>query len=128
MDYRFASTFAYLGSVAAATLAAALMSGNALAEGPIEGSAPFVSTRSAAEVRADVLQHRAQITSYASEYSMQQAAPLSTSGYTREQARADYIAARDEVRAMTAEDGGSGYHAAMTKRAPVTTLAGGVQH
>jgi len=41
MEKRIASTLGYIGSVAAATLAAALMSGNALAEGPISDQQPF---------------------------------------------------------------------------------------
>jgi hypothetical protein len=41
MNRSFASALAYFGSVAAATLAAALMSGYALAEGPIAALLPF---------------------------------------------------------------------------------------
>jgi hypothetical protein len=41
MNRSFASALAYFGSVAAATLAAALMSGYALAEGPVAALLPF---------------------------------------------------------------------------------------
>jgi hypothetical protein len=41
MNRPFASALAYFGSVAAATLAAALMSGYALADGPIAAMLPF---------------------------------------------------------------------------------------
>jgi hypothetical protein len=41
MNPCFASALAYFGSVAAAALAAALMSGYALAEGPIAALLPF---------------------------------------------------------------------------------------
>jgi hypothetical protein len=42
MNPCFASALAYFGSVAAAALAAALMSGYALADGPIAAMLPFV--------------------------------------------------------------------------------------
>ena len=119
MNQRIASIAAYIGSVAVATLAAAIMSGNAFAEGPLDDSrAPFVSARSRAEVQAELAGERQDVTSYASEWVLQQGeSPAFASGYTRAQARADYIAARDQVRAMTAEDGGSFYLAHMA--APV---------
>jgi hypothetical protein len=40
-------------------------------------------------------------------------APQRTSAYTREQATAEYIAARNEVNALNAEDSGSSYFAAL---------------
>ena len=76
MNQRIASTLGYIGSVAAAVLAAALMSGNALAEGPIEVVPPFVGTLSRAEVHSQVMQDRGHVTSYASEWSLQQAPSL----------------------------------------------------
>jgi hypothetical protein len=128
MNQRIASTLGYIGSVAAAVLAAALMSGNALAEGPIEVVPPFVGTLSRAEVHSQVMQDRGHVTSYASEWSLQQAPSLArTSGYTRAQARADFIAARDQVHAMTAEDSGSSYVAQGPVHTPATTVAGGSQ-
>ena len=69
--------------------------------------------------------NRQQLSSFGAEWMMQQ--PMTThvaSTQTREQARADYIAARDEVRAMTAEDSGSGYLAQKAQRAPTTMTAG----
>jgi hypothetical protein len=109
MNHRFTSTFAYVGSVALATLAAALMSGQARAEGPIEVLPPFIGSLTRAEVRADLMKHRARATSFASEWSSQQNQAVSAmSGYTREQARSDFIAAREQVRAMTAEAGDPG--------------------
>jgi len=111
MNHRTASMLAYAGSVAAAALAATLMSGNALAEGPLDypPSAPFVSTRSRADVRAEVMQDRAQLGSYAVEWQLEQREPQVPTGYTHAQARSDYLAAREEVRAMTAEDSGSAW-------------------
>jgi hypothetical protein len=128
MDQRIASTLGYLGTVAAAVLAAALMSGRALAEGPIETPPPFTGTLSRAQVQAQVLQDRGQITSFASEWTQQQdpSRPFS-SGITRAQATAGYIAARDEVHAMTAEDSGSSAIGPMARRQPATIVAVGVR-
>jgi hypothetical protein len=111
MNQRIVSIAAYVGSVTVATVAAALMSGNAMAEGPLDDSrAPFVSTRSTAEVRAELATGRSHISSYASEYALQQPDTGSLpSGYTRAEATAGYIAAREQVHAMTSEDGGSAY-------------------
>lgn len=124
MNQRIASTLGYVGTVAAAVLAAALMSGNALAEGPIEVLPPFAGTMSRAEVQAQVLQGRAQVTSFASEWTQQRDpfAPV-MSGYTRAEATASYIAARDQVHAMTAEDSGSSAMAHAAGRTPATTIA-----
>jgi hypothetical protein len=122
MQHRTASTIGYIGSVLAATLAAALISSNAWAEGPIEVLPPFVGTLTRAEVKADVL--KAGLTSYASEYALQQhGAGPTASLYTRQQATADYIAARDQVRAMNAEDSGSSVIARMPVRSSVTVAA-----
>lgn len=125
MNQRIASIFGFIGSVAAATLAAAAMTGSAWAEGPIGDTKPFVGSLSRAEVKAELAKDRQLVTSYASEWQLQQSAMLQpTRGYTREQAQADYIAQREEVRAMTAEHGGSGHFAAQSRIAPATTLAG----
>jgi hypothetical protein len=123
MEKRIASTLGYIGSVAAATVAAALMSGNALAEGPIGDHQSFTSSRSRADVQAELRQDRRQITSFASEWELQQHASVQPmSGLTRQQVRTEYIAAREQVRTMTAEHGGSGYFASTPMQAPAATL------
>jgi hypothetical protein len=111
MNQRITSTIGYIGSVAAATLAAALMNNNAFAEGPIDyPSTKFVGSLTRAEVRAQLMQDRSQLTSAGSEWKLQQQPALrAANGYTRQEARDEYIAARDEVHAMTAEDSGSNY-------------------
>lgn len=111
MNQRIVSIAAYVGSVTVATLAAALMSGNALAEGPLDDSrAPFVSVRSSAEVKAELAAGRSHISSFATEYALQQPdTGFLPSGYTRAEATAGYISAREQVHAMTSEDGGSAY-------------------
>ena len=129
MNHRIASLLAYTGSVAAATLAAALMSGKALAEGPLDyPPSTFVSTRSRADVKAELMQDRRQVTSYASEYRLEQSEPIVASGYSHAEARAAYLASRDEVHAMTAEDSGSSYLARDRARMPFRMLAAGGQH
>ena len=118
MNHHLASALAFTGTVAAATLAAAVMTGNALAQGPIEGATPFTSSVSRADVRADLMSQRSQVSDARGELAAVQAtAPQMTSGYSRAQARADYIAARDEVRAMTAEVGDSSQIARASARA-----------
>ncbi|HEX7890673.1 MAG TPA: hypothetical protein VF522_15030 [Ramlibacter sp.] len=122
MNQRIASFLGFAGTVAAASVAAALMTGNALAEGPIEVQKPFVGTLTRAEVRAEVMRDRAQLTSYVNEFALYLGSFRPTSDYTPAQARAEYIAARDEVRVMNSEAGSSG-HATMARAArPASTL------
>jgi hypothetical protein len=125
MNHRIASAFAFTGTAALATLAAALMAGNAYAEGPILQDKPFVSSRTIAEVRAEVMRDRHLISSAGGEFQGQAVQPQAmASGYTREQARADFIASREEVRAMTSENGGSSHYAFKPARNAGTVLAG----
>ena len=102
-----ASLIAYSGAVIAATAATIAMSGVALAETPTIDTTPFVSTRTRDDVRAEVLRSRDQLSAAGSEWAMQQGEPLPKSGYTRAQATAEYIAAREQVHAMNSEAGGS---------------------
>jgi hypothetical protein len=123
MQHRFSSILGYIGSVAAATLAAALMSGNALAEGPISDQQPFTGSLSRAQVKAELMNGRGQLTSFASEWTLQQQTPLhAMSSPSREQVRAEYLASREQVRAMTAEHGGSGHFAYTPVQTPASTL------
>jgi len=129
MNHRITSLIAYTGSVVAATLAAALMSGKALAEGPLDYPATtFVSTRSRADVKAELMQDRGSVGSYAIEWRLEQGEPLQASGYTTAQARAAYLASRDEVRAMNAEDSGSSYMARSHVLVPANLLASRSRH
>ncbi|RYF15080.1 MAG: DUF4148 domain-containing protein [Comamonadaceae bacterium] len=124
MNHRQSSIFAFAGTLAAAVLGAAAMTGTARAEGPLEGNAPFTSSRTRAEVQAELMQNRGQVSSYASEYALQRGEPVhAASGYTRSQARAEYIASRDQVQAMNSEHGGAGYFARGPMRPSGTLLA-----
>ncbi|HEY1228916.1 MAG TPA: hypothetical protein VGF26_16515 [Ramlibacter sp.] len=126
MTSRFASTAAFIGSVLAATAASALMAGGVRAETYPTEIRDFKGTLSRAEVRAELMADRSAFAA-SNELSTQPKAPSMHSGYTRAQARADYIAARDEVRALTAEDSGSTWmaHAPMSVRHPQVATASG---
>lgn len=126
MTQRSSSIFGFAGTLAAALVGAAVLTTDARAEGPIGEPTPFTSMRSRADVQAELMRDRQQASSFASELTSQQGQVVqqATSGYTRAEARAAYIAARDEVHAMTSEHGGSGYFAARTVRTPLTLIAG----
>jgi hypothetical protein len=70
-------------------------------------STPFVSTRTQAEVQAELAQYKqAGINPWSTSYN-----PLKyfRSAKSREVVQQEYLASRDEVRGMTAEDSGSAY-------------------
>jgi len=121
MNQRTASALAFGCSVAAAALAAAAMTGTARAESPTIDTTPFVSTRSQADVRSETLAARKTLTSAGNEWLTQQNGPLPSSGLSRAEARAGYIAAREEVHARGSEMGGATPMARSSRRAPVTT-------
>ena len=128
MQERITSNISFLASVAAAAMAAALMSGNARAEGPIEDIRPITGAVSRDAVKAQTLAQRGLLTSFASEYAQQQPQEVQArSERTREEVRAEYLLARDAVRAMNAEDSGSGYLAQMNVRVPQRMLAQGMR-
>lgn len=75
---------------------------------------PFTSTKSRAEVSAELRQYRQQgVNPWALNFDQLAGFRSSTS---RAQVTADYIAHRDQVEAMTGEDSGSAY---LAQRAPV---------
>jgi len=124
MNHRHSSILAFGSTLAAALLGAAVMTGTARAEGPIGESAPFVSSLTRAEVRAELMQDRSQVSSYANEWVAQQAGTQhAASGYTRAEATAEYIASRDQAQAMNGEDSGSRYFARRPLQAADTLLA-----
>ena len=123
MQRRTTSIVSFSTFALGAAVAAVLMSGNARAEGPIEDFRPIAGVLSRDAVKADLVAHRAQVTSYAAEWTQHQPDEVHAMA-TREQVRADYLASREEVRAMTAEDSGSGYLARRNVRMHETTLAG----
>ena len=122
MTRRTFSVIAFSSSVAAATLAATVMAGNAMAETPTVDNTPFVSTKTRAEVQAELFSHRDQLSSNASEWILQQNETQNASGYTRQQARAEYIVSREQVRVMNSEGGGSGSLAQTSVQTPARSL------
>lgn len=107
MHPRFTSALAY-GAVVAAACASALMHVKAYAESPTIDNTPFASTRTRAEVRAEVLaSHPALAWGEASPQSAE--VPRVAGNYTRADAMADLRASREEMKALTGEDSGSSY-------------------
>ncbi|AMO22884.1 hypothetical protein GCM10027034_33780 [Ramlibacter solisilvae] len=104
---------------------AALASAAARADDITIDNTPFQSSRTRAEVRAELMQNRQSgYDTYATDYNQ-----LSSfqSSLTRDQVRAEYLADRNVVAAMTGEDAGSAYLtqlAAANARADRMHLAG----
>ena len=116
MNRKLATTLSITSTAAALFAVAAIASGNAYADDITVDTTPFVSSKTRAEVRAEVMGQSEQLRIASSEYSMQlNHAPQVSSGYTRAQATAEYIAARDQVKALNAEDSGSSYFAALPR-------------
>lgn len=124
MNRHFASTIAT--TTAAVACFAAIASGKAYAESPTIDTTPFVSTRTRAEVQAEVMSQRDQVTAAGREWVLQNnhVAQLK-SGYTSEQAKSEYKTARDQVSAMNSEDSGSSYFAQQAARANGGTVMAG---
>lgn len=117
MNRKLASTLTITTTAAAIFAVAAIASGNAYAESPTIDDTPFVSSKSRAEVRAEVMGQSARLSNDSSEWAMQQnQTSRPNSAYTSEAAKAEYIAARDEVRALNSEDSGSSYFATQKRR------------
>jgi len=121
MNTRYASTFGFSGTVIVATLAAACMTGTARAEYPSVDILNFHGTRTTAEVRGEL--DRSTVSTASNEWSTQRTAsqPMDN-GFTRAEARAGYIGARDEVHAMTGEDSGSSWMAQPHARMPAANM------
>ena len=108
-----------LGTAAAAFAAAALMAaGTAYADDITIDTMPAVLSAPRAVIKAEALKRPAT-----DEWTLQQNQPLLESGFTAAQAKADYVAARDEVRALNAEDSGSTYFWKMPRSATSTMAA-----
>jgi hypothetical protein len=90
--------------IATALIAAStVLAGHAVAD-DITPSEPFVSTADRAQVQAGVAQARAAANPWSIAYD-----PLAgfQSGRTRAEVRAEYLASRDDVAALTGEDSGA---------------------
>ncbi len=123
MNRLFAPALTIVTTAVAAVGAAALVSSKAYADDITIDPTPFVSTRSRAEVKAELMSQPELVRAAASEWAMQHnEPPRLDSGYTRAQASSEYKAARQEVSALTAEDSGSSYlmRQAMRTKASIT--------
>ena len=122
MNRNFASTLIITGTAAAALGLAALTS-TAYADDITIDKTPFVSTKSRAEVRAEVMGNVEQLRMANGEWPGPMTLAPQASSLTRAQAQADYVSARREVNAFNAEDSGSSYIASHQPRRAVI-LAG----
>jgi hypothetical protein len=96
--------------------------GAAFAEGPIQSNDVFVGSKTRAEVQAELSAYKqAGVNPWSTSYN-----PLKgfRSAVTRDAVVADYIASRDQVRAVTGEDSGSAYFAQERSLVAPATLAG----
>lgn len=127
MNHHFAHALAVASTTAAVFCAAAIASSPAYAEGPILQDTPFVGTRTRAEVQAELMGRPGLLSAAASEWTMQRNQPSAVaSRVTGEQVRAEYLAAREEVSALTSEDSGSSYLAAQRMRMNGDSIVAGV--
>lgn len=117
MNRKLATTLTIVSTVAAAVAFAAMASGNAYADDITIDPNPFVSTRTRAEVQAEVMGQAEALGTASSEWSMQLGEPVSPqSTLTRAQVMQEYVASRHEVNALNAEDSGSSYLASLPRR------------
>jgi K+-transporting ATPase c subunit len=108
-------------SLTLAVLASAVI-GNAFADDISIDPTPFKSTRTRAEVQAELQEFRASgVDPWADNYSQQLRA---TSEKSRAEVRAEYLAERDKVAAFTGEDSGSVWLARVTPTGPQIQMAG----
>ncbi|HEY0825628.1 MAG TPA: DUF4148 domain-containing protein [Ramlibacter sp.] len=101
---------------------AATFAGNAFAEGPIYGNDVFTGSKSVAEVRAELDAYKsAGVNPWSTSYN-----PLKgfRSAATRAEVTAEYLASRNEVRALSGEDSGSAWLAQSRQPAVPANLAG----
>jgi PDZ domain-containing secreted protein len=107
-----------------ATLVVAAAATSAFAESPTIVKDDFVSTRTRAEVQAELFAYKkAGVNPWSISYNQLAGFKSATS---RDQVVADYLSARDEVAAVNGEDSGSAYFAQAypNGRTPGATLAG----
>jgi hypothetical protein len=124
MTRNLASALTIASTAAAAFAFAAIASSNAYADDITIDNTPFVSTKTRAEVQAEVMGQAEQLRIANSEWSTQSDHASLHSDLTRAQATADYVAARREVNAFNGEDSGSSYLASLQRRRHGVIMAG----
>ena len=114
MNRNLKSSLVFTGTAAAA-FALAAIAGAAYADDITIDPTPFVSTKSRAEVRAEVIGQAEQIRMAHGEGAGMNGTPF-RGMLTRAQVRDDYMAARAQASAFNGEDSGSAYLTAMQPR------------
>lgn len=116
-----ATSIAYIATVAAAAIAASLVSAIAYAESPTIDSTPFVSTKTRAEVQAELKTPFIGGYPWSSQYNMF----ARSSTLTTDQVRSAYKMSREEANALTSEDSGSAFLARQPLTLKTTAIMGG---
>lgn len=129
MEPNLASILALAGTAAVTVTLAAVAPSDAHADDIAVDTTPFTSSRTRAEIRAELLSQPAVIKMNADELALQSNhLPPIRSVATRDQVRADYKTSRDYVHELGAEDSGSSYFAKAAapggRRSFATTLGG----
>lgn len=115
---------AAVGAIAAAAAAAMALPRSAFADDITIDTQPFVSSRTRGEVQQELLGQARQVRAGATEWSLQQGAVLKGK-VTAAEVRADFVANRREVGALTAEDSGSSYFKMKPLAGSGTAIMGG---
>lgn len=114
-------------AAAAAAVAVALVAPrNAYAESTAEYTTTLVGTRSRTDVQAELMGRSELLRTGSSEWAMQNNEPIALkSDETREQAKAEYKSARQDVIAVTGEDSGSAYYQRQAMQVKASATMGG---
>lgn len=114
-----------VGAIAVAAAAAMVVPRTAFADDITIDATPFVSSRTRVDVQQELLGQVRQVRTAASEWSLQQGEPSTFKGqFGSPEVRADFVAHRQEVSALTGEDSGSSYFK-MKPLAAGTSVMGG---
>ena len=122
MTRRTFSVLAFSSSVAAATLAAVVMAGSALAETPTIDNTPFASTKTRAEVQAELFSHRDQISSTPVNGSCSRTRRKIPAATPASRPGPNISYSREQVRDANSEDGGSRSLAQMSAQTSARSL------
>lgn len=110
MNRKLASGLSFAAIAAAATAAALLAPRQALADDITVDPTPFVSSRTRADVQAELLNQPQRVSNTTSEWALQRSEPSTfKSAATPQQLRDEYAASRWQVNALYGEDSGSFY-------------------
>lgn len=121
MERNLASILALASTAAITVTLAAVAPGDAQADDITIDNTAFTSSRTRADIRAELLGQRTAWKMDAGELAMQQNyLPPIKSVSTREQVKAEYKASRESVRRLLGEDSGSSYFAGSALARDVT--------